>query len=121
MPLMPLIPLMPPLPQELGNSLDKCKNNENLQQILTNATIMVVSVTASTTQGCVPGGPSRRPSVVGPRGTGVVSGGRVAALPRVRRAPPAGQALGPGSPALGSQPPPRACGPQGCSGGQACN
>ncbi|XP_026544528.1 U4/U6 small nuclear ribonucleoprotein Prp31-like [Notechis scutatus] len=35
----------------LGNSLDKCKNNENLQQILTNATIMVVSVTASTTQG----------------------------------------------------------------------
>lgn len=40
-------------PQELGNSLDKCKNNENLQQILTNATIMVVSVTASTTQGCV--------------------------------------------------------------------
>lgn len=40
----------PPL-QELGNSLDKCKNNENVQQILTNATIMVVSVTASTTQG----------------------------------------------------------------------
>ncbi|XP_032468657.1 U4/U6 small nuclear ribonucleoprotein Prp31 isoform X1 [Phocoena sinus] len=38
--------------KELGNSLDKCKNNENLQQILTNATIMVVSVTASTTQGC---------------------------------------------------------------------
>lgn len=38
-------------PQELGNNLDKCKNNENLQQILTNATIMVVSVTASTTQG----------------------------------------------------------------------
>lgn len=38
-------------PQELGNSLDKCKNNENVQQILTNATIMVVSVTASTTQG----------------------------------------------------------------------
>ncbi|MGH0157916.1 UNVERIFIED_CONTAM: hypothetical protein FKN15_034336 [Acipenser sinensis] len=37
--------------QELGNNLDKCKNNENLQQILTNATIMVVSVTASTTQG----------------------------------------------------------------------
>ncbi|EHH59884.1 hypothetical protein EGM_10103 [Macaca fascicularis] len=33
--------------KELGNSLDKCKNNENLQQILTNATIMVVSVTAS--------------------------------------------------------------------------
>uniref|UniRef100_G3W4Z8 U4/U6 small nuclear ribonucleoprotein Prp31 n=1 Tax=Sarcophilus harrisii TaxID=9305 RepID=G3W4Z8_SARHA len=37
--------------KELGNSLDKCKNNETLQQILTNATIMVVSVTASTTQG----------------------------------------------------------------------
>ncbi|MEJ1272209.1 hypothetical protein NN561_003057 [Cricetulus griseus] len=37
--------------KELGNSLDKCKNDENLQQILTNATIMVVSVTASTTQG----------------------------------------------------------------------
>lgn len=37
--------------KELGNSLNKCKNNENLQQILTNATIMVVSVTASTTQG----------------------------------------------------------------------
>ncbi|XP_069598645.1 U4/U6 small nuclear ribonucleoprotein Prp31 [Ranitomeya imitator] len=37
--------------KELGNNLDKCKNNENLQQILTNATIMVVSVTASTTQG----------------------------------------------------------------------
>ncbi|KAG9334297.1 hypothetical protein JZ751_008279 [Albula glossodonta] len=37
--------------KELGNNLDKCKNNETLQQILTNATIMVVSVTASTTQG----------------------------------------------------------------------
>lgn len=37
--------------QELGNNLEKCKNNETLQQILTNATIMVVSVTASTTQG----------------------------------------------------------------------
>ena len=49
-------PPLPPRPQELGNSLDKCKNNENLQQILTNATIMVVSVTASTTQGCVPSG-----------------------------------------------------------------
>uniref|UniRef100_I3JHF2 U4/U6 small nuclear ribonucleoprotein Prp31 n=2 Tax=Oreochromis TaxID=8139 RepID=I3JHF2_ORENI len=36
---------------ELGNNLEKCKNNETLQQILTNATIMVVSVTASTTQG----------------------------------------------------------------------
>ncbi len=39
------------LAQELGNNLEKCKNNETLQQILTNATIMVVSVTASTTQG----------------------------------------------------------------------
>ncbi|KAK2855398.1 hypothetical protein Q7C36_007267 [Tachysurus vachellii] len=37
--------------KELGNNLDKCKTNETLQQILTNATIMVVSVTASTTQG----------------------------------------------------------------------
>uniref|UniRef100_A0A2K5PZH7 U4/U6 small nuclear ribonucleoprotein Prp31 n=1 Tax=Cebus imitator TaxID=2715852 RepID=A0A2K5PZH7_CEBIM len=37
--------------KELGNSLDKCKNKENLQQILTNATVMVVSVTASTSQG----------------------------------------------------------------------
>uniref|UniRef100_A0A673AU04 U4/U6 small nuclear ribonucleoprotein Prp31 n=1 Tax=Sphaeramia orbicularis TaxID=375764 RepID=A0A673AU04_9TELE len=37
--------------KELGNNLEKCKNNETLQQILTNATIMVVSVTASTTQG----------------------------------------------------------------------
>ncbi|ERE89593.1 U4/U6 small nuclear ribonucleoprotein Prp31-like protein [Cricetulus griseus] len=36
--------------KELGNSLDKCRNDENLQQILTNATIMVVSVTASTTK-----------------------------------------------------------------------
>ncbi|KAJ6225822.1 hypothetical protein RDWZM_004367 [Blomia tropicalis] len=36
--------------KELGNSLDKVKNNENLQ-FLTQATIMVVSVTASTTQG----------------------------------------------------------------------
>ncbi|MCI4374280.1 hypothetical protein PGIGA_G00004530 [Pangasianodon gigas] len=39
--------------KELGNNLDKCKNNETLQQILTNATIMVVSVTASTTQGAL--------------------------------------------------------------------
>ncbi|XP_039597520.1 U4/U6 small nuclear ribonucleoprotein Prp31 [Polypterus senegalus] len=39
--------------KELGNNLDKCKNNLNLQQILTNATIMVVSVTASTTQGVI--------------------------------------------------------------------
>uniref|UniRef100_A0A8C9ZIG5 U4/U6 small nuclear ribonucleoprotein Prp31 n=1 Tax=Sander lucioperca TaxID=283035 RepID=A0A8C9ZIG5_SANLU len=37
--------------KELGNNLEKCKTNETLQQILTNATIMVVSVTASTTQG----------------------------------------------------------------------
>ncbi|KAM4781720.1 LOW QUALITY PROTEIN: U4/U6 small nuclear ribonucleoprotein Prp31 [Cyanocitta cristata] len=37
--------------KELGNSLDKCKNNKNTQQILTNATTMVVSVTASTTRG----------------------------------------------------------------------
>ncbi|XP_062394157.1 U4/U6 small nuclear ribonucleoprotein Prp31 [Sardina pilchardus] len=41
--------------KELGNNLEKCKNNENLQQILTNATIMVVSVTASTTQGVMLG------------------------------------------------------------------
>ncbi|XP_012684655.1 U4/U6 small nuclear ribonucleoprotein Prp31 [Clupea harengus] len=41
--------------RELGNNLEKCKNNENLQQILTNATIMVVSVTASTTQGVMLG------------------------------------------------------------------
>lgn len=37
--------------KELGNDLDKTKNNEILQQFLTQATIMVVSVTASTTQG----------------------------------------------------------------------
>lgn len=37
--------------KELGNDLDRAKNNEALQQILTQATIMVVSVTASTTQG----------------------------------------------------------------------
>lgn len=36
---------------ELGNDLDQAKNNETLQQILTQATIMIVSVTASTTQG----------------------------------------------------------------------
>jgi len=36
---------------ELGNDLDKAKNNDALQQFLTQATIMVVSVTASTTQG----------------------------------------------------------------------
>uniref|UniRef100_A0AAR2LPQ8 U4/U6 small nuclear ribonucleoprotein Prp31 n=1 Tax=Pygocentrus nattereri TaxID=42514 RepID=A0AAR2LPQ8_PYGNA len=41
--------------KELGNNLEKCKNNEILQQILTNATIMVVSVTASTTQGTLLG------------------------------------------------------------------
>ncbi|KAI8435210.1 hypothetical protein MSG28_003567, partial [Choristoneura fumiferana] len=37
--------------KELGNDLDKAKNNETLQSFLTQATIMVVSVTASTTQG----------------------------------------------------------------------
>jgi len=37
--------------KELGNNIDRSKNNEVLQQILTPATIMVVSVTASTTQG----------------------------------------------------------------------
>jgi len=37
--------------KELGNDLDQAKNNEALQQILTQATIMIVSVTASTTQG----------------------------------------------------------------------
>lgn len=37
--------------KELGNDLDQAKNNETLQQFLTQATIMVVSVTASTTQG----------------------------------------------------------------------
>ena len=37
--------------KELGNSIDKSKNNEVLMEILTPATIMVVSVTASTTQG----------------------------------------------------------------------
>lgn len=38
--------------KELGNSiLERSKNNEVLQNILTPATIMVVSVTASTTQG----------------------------------------------------------------------
>lgn len=39
--------------KELGNDLDQAKNNEILQTFLTQATIMVVSVTASTTQGCV--------------------------------------------------------------------
>ncbi|KAF4531389.1 hypothetical protein B566_EDAN009630 [Ephemera danica] len=37
--------------RELGNELEKAKNNEILMQTLTQATIMVVSVTASTTQG----------------------------------------------------------------------
>ncbi|XP_064110499.1 U4/U6 small nuclear ribonucleoprotein Prp31-like [Macrobrachium nipponense] len=37
--------------RELGNDVDKIKNSEALAQILTQATIMVVSVTASTTQG----------------------------------------------------------------------
>ncbi|XP_005110707.1 U4/U6 small nuclear ribonucleoprotein Prp31 [Aplysia californica] len=40
--------------KELGNDiLERSKNNEALQDILTSATIMVVSVTASTTQGTV--------------------------------------------------------------------
>ena len=37
--------------RELGNDLEGAKNNEVLSQILTPATIMVVSVTVSTTQG----------------------------------------------------------------------
>lgn len=37
--------------KELGNDLDQVKYNETLQGILTQATIMIVSVTASTTQG----------------------------------------------------------------------
>ncbi|KAG7169339.1 U4/U6 small nuclear ribonucleoprotein Prp31-like [Homarus americanus] len=37
--------------RELGNDVDKVKNSEALALILTQATIMVVSVTASTTQG----------------------------------------------------------------------
>ena len=37
--------------RELGNDVDKIKNSEALAMILTQATIMVVSVTASTTQG----------------------------------------------------------------------
>lgn len=37
--------------KEVGNDLAQAKNNEVLQQFLTQATIMVVSVTASTTQG----------------------------------------------------------------------
>ncbi len=37
--------------KELGNDLDKAKNNAVLPNFLTQATIMVVSVTASTTQG----------------------------------------------------------------------
>lgn len=41
--------------QELGNNiLENSKSSEVLQEILTPATIMVVSVTASTTQGLVP-------------------------------------------------------------------
>lgn len=35
----------------LGNRVEKAKNNEELQKFLTTATIMVVSVSASTTQG----------------------------------------------------------------------
>jgi U4/U6 small nuclear ribonucleoprotein PRP31 len=37
--------------KELGNEVERAKNNEQLQQFLTTATIMVVSVSASTTQG----------------------------------------------------------------------
>jgi U4/U6 small nuclear ribonucleoprotein PRP31 len=37
--------------KELGNNVENAKNNENLQQFLPQATIMVVSVSASTTQG----------------------------------------------------------------------
>lgn len=37
--------------RELGNDLDQAKNNEKLQQFLTPAIIMVVSITASTAQG----------------------------------------------------------------------
>jgi U4/U6 small nuclear ribonucleoprotein PRP31 len=37
--------------KELGNDLDRAKNNEILQKFLTQATIMIVSVTASTTIG----------------------------------------------------------------------
>ncbi|CAK9300160.1 unnamed protein product [Gordionus sp. m RMFG-2023] len=37
--------------KELGNDLEKSKSSSELQKILTHATIMVVSVTASTTQG----------------------------------------------------------------------
>ena len=37
--------------RELGNDVDKIKSSDKLSEILTQATIMVVSVTASTTQG----------------------------------------------------------------------
>lgn len=37
--------------RELGNRVENAKNNEVLQKYLTTATIMVVSVSASTTQG----------------------------------------------------------------------
>ena len=37
--------------RELGNIIDKTKTNKTLQQVLTPATIMIVSVTASTTTG----------------------------------------------------------------------
>lgn len=37
--------------KELNNDLDNVKNNEKLLEFLTQATLMVVSVTASTTQG----------------------------------------------------------------------
>ncbi|CAF1259743.1 unnamed protein product [Adineta ricciae] len=37
--------------QVLANNVDRAKNNEHLQKFLTQATIMIVSVSASTTQG----------------------------------------------------------------------
>ena len=39
--------------RELGNHVERAKNNEVLQKFLTTATIMVVSVSASTTQGLI--------------------------------------------------------------------
>lgn len=45
--------------QELGNNVDRAKMNVDLQKFLTQATIMIVSVSASTTQGYV----GHRPSI----------------------------------------------------------
>jgi U4/U6 small nuclear ribonucleoprotein PRP31 len=39
--------------RELGNNVEKAKNNERLQEFLTTATIMIVSVSGSTTQGAL--------------------------------------------------------------------